>query len=97
MGDTLLNTGRLVLIALATGASSCARPDRSISQAASGMSSPLVGTWTLRAVEMTDPAGRPMDGPRAVGTIIYTREGRMATRSMVVPRPIVPPVPEGPR
>lgn len=45
---------------------------------------------------MTDSAGRPIESPRAVGTIIYTREGRMATQSMVVPRPVVPTVPEGP-
>lgn len=31
-----------------------------------------------------------------MGTIIYTPEGRVATQSMVLPRPVVPPVPEGP-
>ena len=31
-----------------------------------------------------------------MGTIIYTQEGRMATQSMVLPRPVVPTVPEGP-
>lgn len=45
---------------------------------------------------MTDSAGRSVESPRAAGTIIYTREGRMATQSVVLPRPVVPPVPEGP-
>jgi len=50
----------------------------------------------LRAVELTDSAGRPIASPRAVGTISYTAGGRMATQSMVFPRPVVPPVPNGP-
>lgn len=86
-------------MAAAVAAASCA-PDRPTSTIASQANrdapSPLVGTWTLQAVELTDLAGRPIEAPRAVGTIIYTQEGRMATQSMVLPRPVVPTVPEGP-
>lgn len=31
-----------------------------------------------------------------MGMIVYTPEGRMAVQIMVLPRPVVPPVPEGP-
>jgi Lipocalin-like domain len=86
-------------MALAFAAASCT-PDRpagtKASQATSGAPSPLVGTWVIRAVETTDSTGRPIDSSRAVGMIIYTPEGRMAVQSMVLPRPVVPPVPEGP-
>jgi lipocalin-like protein len=58
--------------------------------------SPLVGTWSVRAIEIADSAGRTVDISRPVGLIVYTPEGRMAVQIMVLPRPVVPPVPEGP-
>jgi hypothetical protein len=56
----------------------------------------LVGTWSVRAIEITDSAGRTVATSRPVGMIVYTPEGRMAVQIMVLPRPVVPPVPEGP-
>jgi Lipocalin-like domain len=83
---------RFVLMALALAAAGCT-PHRQTSRRAA---SPLVGTWTVRAMETMDSAGRTIDSSPSVGMINYTPEGRMAVQIMVLPRPVVPPVPEGP-
>lgn len=86
-------------MALAVAAASCQtarRPDVKASQAVGRPASPLVGTWIVRAIEITDSAGRTIETSRPVGMIVYTPEGRMAVQIMVLPRPVVPPVPEGP-
>lgn len=90
---------RLSLIALAVAAASCTKarqPEAKASQTVSGPASRLVGSWIARAIETTDSAGRTIESSRPVGMIIYTAEGRMAVQIMVLPRPLVPPVPEGP-
>jgi hypothetical protein len=50
----------------------------------------------VRAIEITDSAGRTVATSRPAGMIVYTPEGRMAVQIMVLPRPVVPSVPEGP-
>lgn len=66
------------------------------SQAVRHPASPLVGTWLVRALETTDSTGRTIESSRPIGMIIYTAQGRMAVQVMVLPRPVVPAVPEGP-
>jgi hypothetical protein len=95
----LIVTTRFLLLALAIAAASCdtaRQPDTNASQAVGRPASPLVGTWIVRAIEITDSAGRTIESSRPVGMIVYTPEGRMAVQIMVLPRPVVPPVPEGP-
>lgn len=91
-------TRLFILPALAVVAAGCTREQQAgaSSAAAAGALPPLVGTWSLQSVELTDSSGRPIESPHAVGTITYTEGGHMATQSMVLPRPAVPSVPEGP-
>jgi hypothetical protein len=95
----LLAPKRFLLMALSIAAA-CGSPERQADAEAppppDRAVSPLVGTWIVRAVEITDSAGRTIETSHPVGTIIYTLEGRMAVQIMVLPRPVVPPVPEGP-
>jgi hypothetical protein len=56
----------------------------------------LVGTWSAQAEETIDSAGRTIASNPATGLLVYTPEGRVAVQIVVLPRPIVPAVPEGP-
>lgn len=56
----------------------------------------LVGTWSAQAEETIDSAGRTIASNPATGVLVYTAEGRMAVQIVVLPRPVVPAVPEGP-
>lgn len=56
----------------------------------------LVGTWSAQAEETIDSAGRTISSNPATGVLVYTPEGRMAVQIVVLPRPVVPAVPEGP-
>lgn len=95
----MLISKRVLLVALAVAAANCT-PDNQLetraSRALDRAVSPLVGTWIVRAIVTTDSAGRTIDSSQPVGMIVYTPEGRMAVQIMVLPRPVVPPVPEGP-
>jgi predicted small secreted protein len=86
----------LALAALTASCNTGRQSGASASQAVSHPPSPLVGTWLVRAVEITDSDGRTIESSRPLGMIIYTAQGRMAVQIMVLPRPVVPPVPEGP-
>jgi hypothetical protein len=56
----------------------------------------LVGTWSAQAEETVDTAGRTVSSNPATGLLVYTPEGRVAVQIVVLPRPVVPAVPEGP-
>jgi Lipocalin-like domain len=56
----------------------------------------LVGTWSAQAEETIDSAGRTIASNPATGVLVYTPEGRVAVQIVVLPRPVVPAVPEGP-
>ena len=56
----------------------------------------LVGTWSAQAEEIVDSAGRTVASNPATGLLVYTPEGRVAVQIVVLPRPVVPAVPEGP-
>ena len=92
-------TRRLMALALATTTLSCNSADQPGTGAAAGSApapSPLVGTWRLRTVEVLDSTGGVLERTRPGGMLIYTGDGHMAVQVMVLPRPVVPPVPEGP-
>jgi len=95
----MLHRNRALILALVTSVASCnpdSRPENSSSESMGNASSPLIGTWIVRAIETLDSAGGVIDASHPPGMIIYTPEGRMAVQIMMVPRPVVPPVPEGP-
>jgi hypothetical protein len=56
----------------------------------------LIGTWSAQAEETIDSAGRTIASNPATGVLVYTPEGRVAVQIVVLPRPVVPAVPEGP-
>jgi len=56
----------------------------------------LVGTWSAQAEETVDSAGRTVFSNPATGLLVYTPEGRVAVQIVVLPRPVVSAVPEGP-
>ncbi|MEO7966440.1 MAG: lipocalin-like domain-containing protein [Gemmatimonadaceae bacterium] len=59
--------------------------------------SPLVGTWILKLAETTDSAGNTVSSSRDVaGMIVYTVDGHVAVQNMLLPRPTVSAVPQGP-
>ncbi len=82
---------RLLLVTLLCVIGGCASSHQANRAAYS-----LVGTWSAKAAETTDPAGRTIASDPATGLIVYTPEGRMAVQIMVLPRPVVPSAPEGP-
>ena len=92
-------TKRLTALALATTAVSCKSapaPGTDPADSSAPTPSALVGTWRLSTVEISDSMGSVVERTRPVGMIIYTGDGHMAVQVMVLPRPVVPPVPEGP-
>jgi hypothetical protein len=95
----MLHHNRALILALVTSVASCNpdnRPESASSKPMENASSPLIGTWIVREIETLDSAGRIIDASHPPGMIIYTPEGRMAVQIMMLPRPVVPPVPEGP-
>jgi hypothetical protein len=82
---------QLTLITLLSTAAGCVSNHQADRAAYS-----LVGTWSAQAEETIDAAGRRIASNPATGLLVYTPEGRVAVQIVVLPRPIVPAVPEGP-
>jgi hypothetical protein len=78
----------MILLCTAAGCGSNHQADRAAYS--------LVGTWSAQAEETIDSAGRTVSSNPATGLLIYTPEGRVAVQIVVLPRPTVPAVPEGP-
>lgn len=98
----LMRLGRQValmaVLGMAAGCASKHPADRAASSVVgtSLVGTSLVGTWSAQAEETVDPAGRTLASSPARGLLVYTPEGRMAVQIVVLPRPVVPAVPEGP-
>lgn len=84
-------TKRLALMTLLCAAAGCVSNHQADRAAYS-----LVGTWSAQAEETIDSAGRTIASNPATGVLVYTPEGRVAVQIVVLPRPVVPAVPEGP-
>ena len=78
----------MILLCTAAGCVSNHRADRAAYS--------LVGTWSAQAEETVDSADRTIASNPATGLLVYTPEGRVAVQIVVLPRPVVPAVPEGP-
>ena len=91
MNILVKSTKRFALITLLCTAAGCVSNHQADRAAHS-----LVGTWSAQAEETIDSAGRTISSNPATGVLVYTPEGRVAVQIVVLPRPVVPSVPEGP-